>query len=173
MAEIGRTSPQSAIRDPQAVIPHRSPFLFLDEVVELDERRILARTLADPRADYFRGHYPGNPVMPGVLISECVFQAGAFLLACRIQRAAGRTQSAERRSPRGPVLGENSAIADGTPVLTRIRDARFKRIVRPGESLDIEVVLDDELDNAYHLTGRVTVGGESVLRVSFACMLTT
>ena len=61
-------------------IPHRPPFLFVDEVVELEEQRIRTRVQADPAAEFFKGHYPDNPVMPGVLLCECCFQAGALLV---------------------------------------------------------------------------------------------
>jgi 3-hydroxyacyl-[acyl-carrier-protein] dehydratase len=132
-----------------SAIPHRSPFLFIDEVVEAAEKRIVARKYVDPTEEFFRGHFPGHPVMPGVLICECCFQAGALLMARRT----------------GSPLG-----GAGLPVLTRIQDARFKRIVRPGETLAIEVVLDDVVDQAYYMTGRVHVEGRSVLRVGFACM---
>ena len=131
-------------------IPHRPPFLFVDEIVEVQERRIVTRKLADPEADFFRGHYPTHPVMPGVLLCECCFQAGALLMADRI----------------GP-----SDSPDGVPVLTRISDARFKHMVEPGQTVEIEVTLDDELEGAYYMVGRATVEGKLVLRVSFACML--
>ncbi len=130
-------------------IPHRPPFLFVDEIVEISNDRIVTKKLADPESAFFRGHYPGNPVMPGVLLCECCFQAGALLIAHRIGDAA----------------------AAGTPVVTRIRDARFKRIVRPRDLLTVEVRLDEELDHAYFLTGRVTVNAKPAVRVTFACML--
>lgn len=131
-------------------IPHRSPFLFVDEIVEVSADRIVTCFSVDPDADFFKGHYPSNPVMPGVLLCECCFQAGALLIAHR--------------------LGADAA-AQGTPVVTRITDARFKRIVRPGDLVTIETKLDDELDNAFYLTARVRVDDKSVLRVTFACML--
>lgn len=130
-------------------IPHRPPFLFVDEVVEATEDRIVTTKRADGDADFFRGHYPGQPVMPGVLLCECCFQAGALLIAHRL----------------GP-----DCAAEGVPVVTRIQDARFKRIVRPGDLLRIEVALDDVLDNAYFLTGRATVQNQLAVRVVFACM---
>ena len=133
-----------------SAIPHRPPFLFVDSVVSVSNDRIETVTRADPDADFFTGHYPGNPVMPGVLVSECVFQAGALLIAHRI---GGYDPTA------------------GTPVLTRISDARFKRIVRPGDTMHVTVTLDDEVDNAYYMTGRVTVGDSQVVRIQFACML--
>ena len=132
-------------------IPHRPPFLFVDEIVQINDRRILISKSIDAASDFFRGHYPDNPVMPGVLLCECCFQAGALLIAHRI---GGYDRS------------------QGVPVLTRIIDARFKRIVRPGETVDVEVTLDDELDRAYFMTGRAMVEGQLVLRAGFACMLT-
>ena len=133
-----------------SAIPQRPPFLFVDDVVEVETDRIVTTFRPDPAADFFSGHFPGNPVMPGVLISESVFQTGALLVAHR--------------------LGSSEQWG-GTPVLTRITDARFKRIVRPGETLRIEVRVDDELDGAYYMTGRVTVDGRDVLRIKFACKL--
>ena len=133
-----------------SAIPHRPPFLFVDRIGELSPRRIVTETLADPGADFFRGHYPGEPVMPGVLLCECCFQSGAILISHHV--------------------GGWSA-ADGVPVLTRIGDARFKRIVRPGDTLLTEVTLDDELDRAYVLTGRLSAGGALAVRVTFSCMI--
>ncbi|RME41560.1 MAG: beta-hydroxyacyl-ACP dehydratase [Planctomycetota bacterium] len=133
-----------------SVLPHRPPFLFVDDVVEVQERRIVTRLHVDPESDFFRGHYPHHPIMPGVLICEACFQSGAILLAHRL---GGYDPS------------------KGVPVLTRIRDARFKRPVRPGESLDITVELDDELDGAYEMTARATVADRPVVRVTFVCMI--
>jgi len=131
-------------------LPHRHPFLFVDEVAEVEEKRIVTRVLADPKAEFFRGHYPGRPIMPGVLLCECCFQAGALLIA---HRKGGWDWS------------------EGTPVLTRIQDARFKRPVLPGETVHCEVTLDDELERAFVMTGRATVGGALALRVGFTCMV--
>ena len=131
-------------------IPHRPPFRFVDEIVEVTDDRILAFAKVDPEADFFRGHYPGQPVMPGVLLCEAAFQAGALLIAHKL----------------GSIREDKSV-----PVVTRIQDAKFKRMVKPGDRLDIEVQLDDQLEEAYFLTGRVRVGGAIALRVTFACMM--
>ena len=133
-----------------AAIPHRPPFLFVSEILEIHPKRIVTLSKADPEAEFFRGHYPGEPVMPGVLLCECCFQAGALLIASSI--------------------GEVRA-AHGIPVLTRITDARFKHIVRPGDNLKADVTLDEELDGAYFLTGRLSANERQALRVGFACML--
>ncbi len=95
-------------------IPHRPPFLFIDRIIEMDETKILAEKKLSPDLDFFEGHYPDFPVMPGVLTLESVFQAGAVLLSQH-------------------VTGHES----GVPVLTRIKNAKFKKMVRPGDTLMI------------------------------------
>ncbi len=131
-------------------IPHRPPFLFVDQVVEVANQRIVATKFVDPQADFFRGHYPGHPVMPGVLVCECIFQTGALLIA---SRNGGYPSPA------------------GIPVLARISDARFRRIVRPGDALRMEVTLDEELEGAFFMTGRASVADRLVVRVGFSAML--
>ena len=61
-------------------IPHRPPFLFVDTIVSVDADKAVCERTIDGDEFYFAGHYPGNPIMPGVLISEALFQTGAILL---------------------------------------------------------------------------------------------
>jgi 3-hydroxyacyl-[acyl-carrier-protein] dehydratase len=135
----------------EALLPHRTPFLFVDRIVERGEGTILTEWDITPKLDCFRGHYPGQPVLPGVLISEFCFQSGALLIY--------GSSEADRKHP-------------GVPVLTRIEDARFKKIVRPGETLRAEVRLEDSLANARYLSAKVTAGGKTVLRIKFALAVT-
>ena len=129
-----------------AAIPHREPFLFVDRIVERAEGRLVTEWDVPAQAPFFRGHYPGNPLVPGVLICESAFQAGAIL-------CAGDAPD---------------ALSDGAvPVLTKIGDARFKRTARPGETLRCEVVLDERLGTARYMTAKVTCEGETVLRIEF------
>lgn len=134
----------------EALIPHREPFLWIDEVVSIDDRRIHARKLISADLDVFRGHYPHFPILPGVLQLEAAFQAGAILIA--------RTQ----------------AVGDGqVPVVTRVNNTKFRSMVRPGETLDIEVELTERVANAFFLTGKVSSGGRTTVRLEFACAAAT
>ncbi|MFN0050855.1 MAG: 3-hydroxyacyl-ACP dehydratase FabZ family protein [Planctomycetales bacterium] len=131
----------------EELIPHREPFLWLDEVTEITESRIVARKFLPPSLEVFRGHYPGKPVLPGVLMCEASMQAGAVLIA----RLAGPVDSAQ------------------VPVATRINNVKFRRMVHPGETLVIEVDLTDRLANTYYLSAKVKVEGKPAATLDFAC----
>jgi 3-hydroxyacyl-[acyl-carrier-protein] dehydratase len=126
------------------LIPHRPPFLFLDEIIERDDRHIKAVKTLHPDEPYLAGHYPGRPLMPGVLICECVFQAGAALL-----------------------FGRGGLDPRKVPVLTKIQSARFRRPVFPGARLVIEAELQEEIGPALIMKGSVSVEGLNVLRTEF------
>jgi len=129
-------------------IPHRPPFLFVDKIVELTETKIKTTKEISPEEPFFKGHYPGNPIMPGVLICESIFQTGAILLSS--------------------IIGH---IGDGIPVLTRINNAKFKNMVKPGDLLDIEAELVEKVSNAFFLKGSASVAGKTVVTVEFAVSL--
>ena len=129
-------------------IPHRPPFLFVDKIVEVTETRIKATKEIKPSESFFEGHYPGNPIMPGVLICESVFQTGAILLSS--------------------IIGYSG---DGTPVLTRINNAKFKNMVKPGDILEMEAELVERVGSAFFLKGKASVAGKTAVTVEFAVTL--
>jgi len=134
----------------EARLPHRPPFLFVDRVLAIGPDGITTEWEVDQGADFFRGHYPGNPIVPGVLITEFVFQSAAL-------HAAG--------------TGGSDPGPDELPVLTKIESARFRSIVRPGETLRAEVSLDEALGSARYMKATVTSAGRIVLRLSFVVAL--
>jgi 3-hydroxyacyl-[acyl-carrier-protein] dehydratase len=129
-------------------IPHRPPFLFVDRIVESGPTKIRTTRRLDANEQFFAGHYPGYPIMPGVLICESIFQTGAILLS----RISGGMET-------------------GIPVLTRINNAKFKTIVRPGNTLDIEAELVEKVANAYFMKGKASVGGKTSVTVEFVVTL--
>ena len=129
-------------------IPHRAPFLWVDDVVEQTPEKIRTKKRVAPEEPFFKGHYPDFPITPGVLVLESIFQAGAILLSHKAQGAHGKV-----------------------PVLTKITDARFKNMVRPGDLMEIEVTLDDALEPLFHLSGKAVVNGKLAASCKFACAL--
>lgn len=133
-------------------IPHRPPFLFLDRVVEIGEDRIVAEREVRADEPHFAGHYPGNPIMPGVLICEAAFQAAAVLLVRRLEES-----------------GDD--VGDRTPVLSRITDAKFKAMVKPGDVIRIQVTHKETVSRFEFLDGVIEKDGRKAATLSFALAL--
>ena len=114
----------------QQLLPHRPPFLLVDEVEELEPgvRCVAARTLRDDDF-WFAGHFPGNPVMPGVLIVEALAQTAT--LAAASAAAKGGAADAAPGPAAGPLGGKIGLFAG-------IDKVRFKRVVKPGDTMRLE-----------------------------------
>ena len=117
--------------------------LLLDEVVEWEEERIVCKKTFQADEWFFQGHYPDFPIVPGVILCEAAMQAGAVLLSKLVK-------------------------SDGVPVAGRLNDVKFKRMIRPGDTIMIEAVLDDRMSEAFFLSSKVTCGGKLAVTLSFA-----
>ena len=124
------------------LIPQRAPFLFVDKIIERTDKTITTTLKLTGDEDFFKGHFPGNPIMPGVLLQEALFQTGAALMA-----------------------GMEGA---GLGVVTRVQNAKFKSMVRPGDELHMQVELTESLANAHYMKGVTKVDGKTVLVIEFA-----
>ena len=130
-------------------IPHRPPFLFIDSIVEVTESKaVCTRTIREDEPQ-FQGHYPGNPIMPGVLLCESVFQTGAIYLSTLIEN-------------------EGRDLSNVTPVLSRIGEAKFKQMVKPGDEITIEAEFKEKLSKFYFMKGKVLKQGKPVLTLECA-----
>ena len=121
------------------ILPHRYPFLLVDRVLELEPNRILALKNVTFNEPFFPGHFPGVPVMPGVLIVEAMAQAGGVMML----------------SLAGPQEGK-------LIYFTGIDNCRFRRPVVPGDQLVLEVELVARRATVAKMHGRATVNGELV-----------
>ena len=125
-----------------SAIPHRPPMLLVDEVVEWHDQRIVCRKSFVPDEWFFQGHYPDYPLVPGVILCEAAMQAGAVLLS-------------------------KFATAAGVPVAGRLNDVKFKRMVRPGDTVLLDVTLDERIGDAFFLSAKVTCEGKAAATLSF------
>lgn len=132
------------------LIPHRPPFLFIDQIVSESAGSLVAQRTWRAEEDFYRGHYPGAPITPGVLLCEAVFQAAACYMALKA-RAAGSDSS------------------KGVPLIAKIGDVRFRTPVYPGDSVVIEVKEKDAMGGFTMMAGAMKkTDGTRVMNVEFA-----
>lgn len=133
------------------LMPHRSPFLLVDRVLELEPgARITAIKNVSFNEPFFQGHFPGHPVMPGVLIIEALAQAAAVLTYVTL----------ETSYPQGTLF-----------YFAGIDGARFKRRVVPGDQLRLEVSMDRVKRGVGKFTGRALVDGDTACETEMMCAL--
>ena len=118
--------------------------LLVDRIVNRTDDSITCEK--DFRAEefFFQGHYPGIPIVPGVILCEVAAQTGALLLEKRM------------------------SIVDAVPVLTRLKEVKFKRMVRPGETVTCTAKISEQVGRAFYLTATVKVGDDTAATLTFA-----
>lgn len=126
-------------------LPHREPALLIDRVTALSETTLTAELFVDPKWPIFEGHFPGAPVMPGVLIIEAVAQAGALIVAI------------------------NTGLADGEVIaFSGVESAKFRRPVKPNSKLILEAEILRQRGGFYKFAGRALQGGDIAAELKFA-----
>lgn len=133
--------------DIQKIIPHRYPFLLVDQIIEINEERteILGRKCVTANEMHFLGHFPEKHVMPGVLIVEALAQTGCVLLLSK----------EENKGKIGYFAG--------------IDKMRFKKPVTPGDVLDLKVTLTNQRANLYFASVKASVAGVVVASGEIIC----
>ena len=141
--------PVDDVRKVMEFLPHRYPFLMIDKVVEYEPgKRLLAVKNVTYNEPHFTGHFPHNPIMPGVLILEALAQATGLL-------------SMKTLTDRGEDFGEYYLIG--------VDNARFKRSVIPGDQLMVEAVYKKDRRNIWSFSAAATVDGELAVSADIMC----
>lgn len=121
----------------QQIIPHRAPFLLLDRVLELEEgKRAVGIKNVSGNEPFFQGHFPGNPIMPGVLILEALAQLGAVIVL------------------------KQEKFAGQLALFAGMEEVKFKRPVIPGDQLRLEAEIQKMRGNFGFAQGQAFVGAE-------------
>jgi len=148
-AEAPATSGGLDINQIQAILPHRYPFLLIDRVVEITRKqRIVAVKNVSVNEPFFAGHFPGYPIVPGVLIIEAIAQAGGALLLTEVGDRDGKLM-----------------------FFTGIERARFRKPVVPGDQLRIEVEVLAWRTTAVRMGGKAYVGDKLACEAVVTCVL--
>jgi 3-hydroxyacyl-[acyl-carrier-protein] dehydratase len=133
----------------QKILPHRYPFLFVDTIVEMERlKRVVGIKNVTINESYFQGHFPGKPIMPGVLIIEAMAQTGGLLL---LQEVPDR---------------ENKLL-----YFVAVDGARFRRPVVPGDQLKLEIKVVSWRGDFCKLDGRATVDGQLAAEATLMCKM--
>ncbi len=139
----------SDIKAIMEMLPHRYPFLLIDRIIHVTpgETAIAIKnvTINEP---FFQGHFPGHPVMPGVLIVEALAQTGIALVSKTVEGMAGKTM-----------------------YLMSIEKAHFRRIVEPGDTMHLQVFKTFSRHNAWKLRGEARVNNVVVADAEFSAIL--
>src|SRR6202043_1470633 len=133
----------------QSILPHRYPFLLVDKILEMEpKKRIIGIKNVSVNEPYFQGHFPGKPIMPGVLIIESMAQTGGLLL---LQEVPDR---------------ENKLL-----YFVAVDGARFRRPVVPGDQLKVEMKVISWRGDFCKLDGRATVDGQLAAEATLMCKM--
>jgi 3-hydroxyacyl-[acyl-carrier-protein] dehydratase len=132
-----------------SLIPHRPPFLFVDEIVSATPKGLVARRTFRADEEFYKGHYPGAPITPGVLLCEAVFQTAGLYMA-RKARAAGLKPG------------------EGVPLIAKISEVRFRSPVYPGDTIQIEVTEKEAMGGFTMLSGVMTNQGKRAMTLDFS-----
>lgn len=136
------------IKEIQSILPHRYPFLLVDRVLEIEPNvRITAIKNVTMNEAFFVGHFPGNPVMPGVLIIEAMAQAGG-------------------------VLAFKSGMQGKNVYFLTIEKAKFRKPVTPGDQLRLEVKITHTRGPVWKFSGEAYVGDKLAAEAEFSAMVT-
>ena len=120
--------------------------LLVDEISSISDTEIVCIKTFNEEEPFVQGHFPDYPLVPGVILCECCLQAGALLLS-------------DIASLEGNIV----------PIATRMDGVKFKKMVRPGDKVEIQAKLNEQISNAFYMTGKMTLNGKLAVRLDFAC----
>ena len=136
--------------DIKRFLPHREPFLFVDGVLEIEPgARILAFKIFRPEEEFFKGHFPGNPIVPGVIIIEALAQAGGILA----------------------YVTDPEELKGKGPALIGLENVKFRKFILPGMEIKLDVKVLKRRDRVWRMKGEAFVEGVKVAEAEILATL--
>jgi 3-hydroxyacyl-[acyl-carrier-protein] dehydratase len=130
------------------LIPHREPFLFVDRIISIEDNKITTRRIMKDEDFFYEGHYPGMPITPGVILLEAMYQTGAIFISKQSEK-----------------------IQKGVPVVTRTNNVKYKKIVKPGDTILIKVEFTEQISQAFCFKGKVLLADKVAASCEFICTI--
>ena len=142
------------------ILPHREPFLFIDEIVQVDKNAmsIHASYTFKENEWFFKGHYPGTPIVPGVILTEAIIQVGACLPFLNKQII-------------NKIKEMGMELSHTLPILCKIQNAVFKNSVGPGEKVEIMATSKRIFKNFILLEGQISKADKTIAQATYKAML--
>ena len=137
---------------------HRDPYLLVHEIVEIQDQQIHARHKVSEEAHFIKGHFPGAPIMPGAMMQELSTQSAGVLIAANFNPM-------ETYNTHDPFFNEYAL-----GVLVRVKQAKYRGFVRPGDVLDVHVSVDEQLGDVFDFACTIRCGEKKVMQNRFQLM---
>ncbi len=142
----------------EGYLHHRPPYLLVDKVIEILPTEIITEKTVTGDESYIKGHFPGAPIFPGAMMQELTTQSAGILIAAEHNPMV-------QYNTEDPFFNEYAL-----GVLVKVNQARYKGFARPGDSLAVHVVLNDQVSGVFDFSATVDVAGKTIMRNGFQLM---
>lgn len=144
------------ISEIQELLHHRFPYLLLDEVKSITKNQIHTNKFLTGDEYFFKGHFPGAPILPGAMMQEMTTQTAGILLT----KYYSPVENYNSNTTKGHAIG----------VLKKVNFAKYKKFARPGDQLEIKAELLDQFDNIFEFKSTITINKNVIMKNSFQLM---
>lgn len=144
------------ISEIQELLHHRSPYLLLDEVKSITKNQIHTNKFLTGDEYFFKGHFPGAPILPGAMMQEMTTQTAGILLT----KYYSPVENYNSNTTKGHAIG----------VLKKVNFAKYKKFAKPGDQLEIKAELLDQFDNIFEFKSTITINKNVIMKNSFQLM---
>ena len=149
---------QHRFEDPENYLHHRPPYLLVDRIVSIEPNKIITEKTFSGDEFFVRGHFPGAPIFPGAMMQELTTQSAGILIAAE-------HNPMQVYDTEDPFFNEYAL-----GVLVKVKQARYKGFARPGDVLNVQVVLNEIVSDVFDFSATIEVDSKKIMRNEFQLM---